>query len=728
MASDLERQITELKPGHHLCLIYEDVAQQMAAIVPFVRTGLARGERCLYIADHSTTREVAAALAAAGVDVQRERERGALVLLTKRETYLRGGRFEPEAMIALLRQALEEALAAGFTGLRATGEMTWALGPEVGCDRLIEYEATLNTFLPGARALAICQYDRRRFPPAIMRDVLRTHPVAILGDQVCQNLYYESPDLVLGQISEAERVNRMIANLERMRTTERVLRESEDRYRDLVEHSHDLICTHDLEGNILSVNPRAVTVMGCDPSELLMKNIRDFLTPEVRDKFDAYLVRIRSDGVASGLMQVQTSAGETQVWEYNNTLRTEGVAAPIVRGMARDITERKRAEEALAHALKERESIMETIPDILYLLDLGGNLVRWNRRVETITGFSPAELRGRPALEFFPEEDRAIIAEAIRTAFEQGYADVEGRLLTKDGTPLPYHWTGVPLVDGHGNVIGLTGVGRDITERKQAEEQIRREKKFSEMLINSSVDGILAFDRDCRYTVWNPMMERISGVSAEKCLGRCAFDVFPFLKETGEDRNFYAALEGRTVIAEDRPYNVPETGRAGFFEGHYSPLRSESREIVGGLAIIRDITERKRMEDTLGALYQASLQIQEPMGLQERLDRLLKTARDVLHVDRLNILLADPEGQWLQAVASIGVNEPLETIRVPIGLAGGGIAQAFRTQQAVTWDGTGPVPEELRLKPPYDRIEAFRSRVFANVPLVVQGRAIGVLG
>jgi signal transduction histidine kinase len=140
------------------------------------------------------------------------------------------------------------------------------------------------------------------------------------------------------------------------------------------------------------------------------------------------------------------------------------------------------------------------------------------------------------------------------------------------------------------------------------------------------------------------------------------------------------------------------------------------------------MTERKRAEAALRALYQASLEIQAPITLSERLDRLLQTAHDVLSLDRLNILLADPEGRWLGAVASLGTEDPLEAIRVPIGPEGGGLARAYLTQQMIVWDGRAPVSEGLRLQPPYDRIAALRSQVFANVPLIVQGRAIGVLG
>lgn len=141
-----------------------------------------------------------------------------------------------------------------------------------------------------------------------------------------------------------------------------------------------------------------------------------------------------------------------------------------------------------------------------------------------------------------------------------------------------------------------------------------------------------------------------------------------------------------------------------------------------------DVTEESRAVATRHALYQASLQMQEPRGLKERLDCLLHTAQTVLELERVNVLLADARAEWLEAVASFGGNEALETIRVPTGPEGGALAEVYRTGQPIIWAGRTPLPPPLRLQPPYDRIEAFRSQVFAIVPLVVQGRAIGVLG
>jgi PAS domain S-box-containing protein len=127
---------------------------------------------------------------------------------------------------------------------------------------------------------------------------------------------------------------------------------------------------------------------------------------------------------------------------------------------------------------------------------------------------------------------------------------------------------------------------------------------LSKRLLDASVDGILAFDQDCRYTAWNRAMERISGKKSADVLGRNAFEVFPFLKETGEDKCFYKALEGKTSVSENRPYTIPETGREGFFRGYYSPLYDEQTRIAGGIAIIRDITERKLAETKAEEVHQ----------------------------------------------------------------------------------------------------------------------------
>jgi hypothetical protein len=127
---------------------------------------------------------------------------------------------------------------------------------------------------------------------------------------------------------------------------------------------------------------------------------------------------------------------------------------------------------------------------------------------------------------------------------------------------------------------------------------------FLGQLLDACVEGILAFDPDYRYIAWNKAMERISGLKREDVLGKCAFDLFPFIKETGEDKCLRAALAGESSTSENRPYAIPETGRSGFFKAYYSPLLDQQNLIVGGIAVVHDITERKRAEEEAQEAHQ----------------------------------------------------------------------------------------------------------------------------
>jgi PAS domain S-box-containing protein len=154
-------------------------------------------------------------------------------------------------------------------------------------------------------------------------------------------------------------------------------------------------------------------------------------------------------------------------------------------------------------------------------------------------------------------------------------------------------------------------IRRDIAERERAEQEVRRQKEFSDALIGSSMDGILAYDRGFRYTLWNPAMERLSGAPKEEVLGKSALDAFPFLIATGVHEHMAEALAGRNATAVDQPFKIPETGRGGYFEGSYAPLRDGQGQIIGGLGIIRDISERKQAEETLRRLSGQLMRAQE---------------------------------------------------------------------------------------------------------------------
>ena len=143
-----------------------------------------------------------------------------------------------------------------------------------------------------------------------------------------------------------------------LRQAQKALQESEDRYRDLVESSQDLMCTHDLQGQILWVNEEPARNLGYSRNDILKMNVRDLLVPERKGEFDEFLTAVRSQGMAKGLMMLQTAKGEKRIWEYHNTLRTEGVDEPIVRSISRDVTERIQAERETRETVKKLRKAM----------------------------------------------------------------------------------------------------------------------------------------------------------------------------------------------------------------------------------------------------------------------------------------------------------------------------------------------------------------------------------
>ena len=223
MGGDLERRLARLRQGDHLCLIFESPEEPSVALVPYFKTGLAAGDQCLYIGPATAARRIEHALSQQKVPVGRELERGALVMLTERKRWLQGGRFDPGAMMDLLRQTEQQALDDGFHGLRITWDMGWLLDGAPGADRLIEYEALLNRFLAGSRTSALCRYDRSGTSASRIQSVLHTHPLAVLGEQVCPNTFYEPPEMVLGDPSADDQVDWMIARLRRARLNEEKL-------------------------------------------------------------------------------------------------------------------------------------------------------------------------------------------------------------------------------------------------------------------------------------------------------------------------------------------------------------------------------------------------------------------------------------------------------------------------------------------------------------------------
>ncbi|MBZ0231190.1 MAG: MEDS domain-containing protein [Deltaproteobacteria bacterium] len=207
--------IQRMQPGDHYCGIYRTDEDQRAIIIDFIRGGIERHEKMFYLVNLQSAEQLRATLAAAGIAVDALVDRGQLVILTAKEAYLKDGQFDPDKMIALLGEETEKALAEGYSALRATGEMTWALAGEPGSERLVEYESRLNHFFPDSKCYAVCQYDRRRFDAEMLLDILHTHPKVLFGREGYDNsqMYFVPPELFMERDRQSATLDTWLRNL-----------------------------------------------------------------------------------------------------------------------------------------------------------------------------------------------------------------------------------------------------------------------------------------------------------------------------------------------------------------------------------------------------------------------------------------------------------------------------------------------------------------------------------
>src|SRR5712671_1141637 len=388
----------------------------------------------------------------------------------------------------------------------------------------------------------------------------------------------------------------------------RALEENEDWYRDLVEHSQDLLCVHDLQGRFLSVNPGPARLLGYSVEEMLQKPMRDFLDPQYRDQFDVYLREIERTGEARGLMAVLTRSGEQRIWEYHNTLRTEGVATPIVRGIAHDVTERVRAAKALRATNKEllktareRERMLQELMLFRTLLDQSNDSIEVidpetmgfldvNERACVELGYSREELLSMTVFDIAPDADERSRARVQQQLREPGFAIIERVHRRKDGTTFPVE---VNLRHVQLDREYIVAVSREITARKRSEERLR---EFGRVVENLE-EQVAVVDREYRYVIANRAYLSYRGATKEQIVGRLVPEVLnPEVFESAVKHKLDECLRG-TVVSYEIRYRYPEIGERDV-SATYFPLEG-STGTSHAVCVLRDITERKRAEEGL---------------------------------------------------------------------------------------------------------------------------------
>jgi PAS domain S-box-containing protein len=631
---------------------------------------------------------------------------------------------EDERIVALDLQQRLKALGYRVAALAARGEEAVAQAEETRPD-LVLMDIRLNSELDGIEAAE--QIRSRLQIPVI-------YLTAYADEQTLARAKITEPyGYILKPFEERELQTTIEMALYRHRA-DRALRESEERYRHLVQNSLGLIAVHDLNGVLLAVNPAGAHALGYEPDELVGQNLFDFIAPAARSHVGTYVKQITANPTAEGLMVVVTRSGEERVWQYRNARIEEPGKAPYVLGHAQDITERRRAEEALRQQNVYLTALHETSLGLMRRLNLEELLeaiiTHAGKLVGTEHGYVFLRDPGDPAAGA-PDEIEMRVgvgvysglvgARARRgvglagTVWQTGEPLVVddyrtwGQRLTDPRRDVLRAVAGVPL-KSDGDDVGVIGLAyleegrtfgpsalealtrfselavlaldnarlyaaaqRELAERKLAEEALQ---KFR-LGIERADEAIFITDTDGTIRYVNPAFERIYGYTRAETVGQT-----PRLLKSGQQsqavyEHLWKALLTKQAVTGEL-INKTKDGRWVAVEGSANPILNDAGAIVGFLAIQHDITARKREAEE-------KLAFERHLQETQKLESLGVLAGGIAH--DFNNLLVSILGNvglvLLDLEPASPVREPVEQVKIAAQRA------ADLTKQMLAYSGKG---------------------------------------
>ncbi len=242
------------------------------------------------------------------------------------------------------------------------------------------------------------------------------------------------------------------------------LKESEEKYRALVEQASDGIYIADADGRIITVNSSSCRLSGYTEEEILGKSIAEFVPEDELKKNPLRFDELKQGRTVTSERKIKLKSGETLQVESITKMLSDGRILSFVR----DITERTKARNEIIKEKNLSDTIINSLPGIFYLYDEEGNFRRWNKNLEFISGYIDTEIIKMKPLDFFDIDERNLLKQKGDEVFGRGMADVEAHFFTKDKRKIPYYFNGWRVMfEGKPCLIGL---GIDITEKRKSEE------------------------------------------------------------------------------------------------------------------------------------------------------------------------------------------------------------------------------------------------------------------
>lgn len=392
-----------------------------------------------------------------------------------------------------------------------------------------------------------------------------------------------------------------IRDITQRKLAEQSLRRSEEKYRELVENANSIILRMDFAGNILFFNEFAQKFFGYSEEEILGKNVVGTIVPPTSSSGQNLAAMILDHAQHPEQYQshesenMRSSGGRVWVAWTNKALFDETGKVQELLCIGNDVTDRRRAEDALARSEARYRMLVETMNEGVGVQDENGIFTYVNDRYAEMLGLTGEEMIGHPVCSFFTDKNLEIYEREMEKR-KRGLSSVyEMEFLGRDGRTISSIVSGGPIIDEDGTWRGSIVSVTDASVLKEAERKLKESEEKYRMIFKYSPLGIMHFDAEGTITACNESLVKIWGSSEEKLVG---FNLLSSLKNKKMRSAVCACMSGKFAFYEGKYLSVTG-GKISNLKAHYGPITSADGVFLGGIGIIEDISERKQAEEFL---------------------------------------------------------------------------------------------------------------------------------
>ncbi|MFW5911897.1 MAG: PAS domain S-box protein [Candidatus Hadarchaeota archaeon] len=394
-----------------------------------------------------------------------------------------------------------------------------------------------------------------------------------------------------------------VRDITKRKERERELQASERSLKNLIDSMNDTAWVIDFEGNFLEVNETALESLGYSREELLSMGPMDIDAGLESDFIQELIERMEEDRTQIFETTHRTKEGKEIPVEISSSL-IEYRGESAILSVARDISDRKEVKEELRFRNTLLESLLENIPDTVYFKDGKANFIEVSNSKAEELGVDKEEVVGKSDLDFFPEEQaRKMYADDMRVIQdEESIVDKEEKYVTPNGEEKWVSTTKVPLYDSEGSVMGMMGISRDITKRKERRREVERERNLLDSMLKNFPASIYIKNKEGEHIRISKMLEkRLKERGVEEVIGKTDEELYPEQVSDYEEDLEVMEKEEPVINREDESEH-PERGKVYNLISK-APIYNEDGEVRGLVGLNLDVTDRKEVEKRMRFLH-----------------------------------------------------------------------------------------------------------------------------